>query len=413
MFQEFPDADCGPWKSAGFGGEPLRERSYVVDIPHRQKFRMGSCGIAGCINIDGSLIAGSKIEKMITTMGERENGLGAGFVCYGLFPDYAEEYCLQVLYENEQARVGLEEFLSDRVYIIKDEKVKTAPVQTMKPPFPLVWRYFIRPKTNTESFWRKGLEEKDYMVHMVMQINQADNGAFCVSSGKNMAVFKGSGYAKEIAQFYDIGRYKGNMWLSHSRFPTNSPGWWAGSHPISILDWSICHNGEITSYGVNKKLVEMAGYKCSLLTDSEVITYLWDLLVRRHGLPIQAASFAMAPWYYKDIDRLEEQMRLLALQLRITYKEAFLNGPFSILVGRSEPDVTMIALADRKKLRPLVLGASEDGNSVFAASEECAIKAVQKDAETWAPKAGNPVIVRLGEGIVRHGTEEPFQGVRM
>ena len=95
--------------------------------------------------------------------------------------------------------------------------------------------------------------------------------------------------------------------------------------------------------------------------------------------------------------------------MRITYKEAFLNGPFSILVGRSDP-VTMIALADRKKLRPLVMGVSADGNSVYAASEECAIKSVQPDAEIWATRAGNPAIVKVGEGIVRRGTEAPFLG---
>ncbi len=386
------------------------EQSYVVEIPDCHKPRMGSCGIAGCINIDGSMISGSKIEKMITTMSERENGLGSGFVAYGLFPDFAEEYCMQFLFENEDSQAQTEELMSNWVYMIKDEKVPTFPQRSMMPPFPLVRRYFVRPKKGTEVYIRTGLNEEDYMVRLVMSINETVPGSYCVSSGKDMAVFKGSGYAREIAKFYDISRYKGSMWLSHSRFPTNSPGWWAGSHPISILDWSICHNGEITSYGVNRKLVEMAGYKCTLLTDSEVVTYLWDLMVRRHRLPPTAAAFAMAPWYYKDIERLPDNERRLANQLRITYKEAFLNGPFSILVGRSDPVVTMMALADRKKLRPLVMGVSGDGNSVYAASEECAIKSVQGDAEMWATRAGNPAIVKVGEGIVRRGTEAPFLG---
>ena len=134
-----------------------------------------------------------------------------------------------------------------------------------------------------------------------MHVNSTMSGAQIISSGKDMAVFKGNGFSYEIADFYDISRYSGTMWISHSRFPTNSPAWWAGAHPMSVLDWGVCHNGEITSYGVNRKLVEMNGYKCTVLTDTEVVAYIWDLLVRKHKLPIQAAAFAMAPWTHEEI----------------------------------------------------------------------------------------------------------------
>jgi glutamate synthase domain-containing protein 1 len=202
------------------------------------------------------------------------------------------------------------------------------------------------------------------------------------------------------------------MWLSHSRFPTNSPAWWAGAHPLSILDWGVCHNGEITSYGVNRKLVEMAGYRCTVLTDTEVVAYMWDMLVRKHGLPIADAAFAMAPWTYEEINTLDEQSRKLATWTRIAYKEAFLNGPFSILVGRSRPDITLIALADRKKLRPMLVGSSPDERTIYCASEECAIRVVEPEAYTWTPNAGSPLVATVRDGLVRDGTEHPFKGVR-
>jgi len=255
-------------------------------------------------------------------------------------------------------------------------------------------------------------DPNNQIMDLVMRINDQIEGSFCISSGKDMAVFKGCGYSNEIAEFYDISRYEGTMWLSHSRFPTNSPGWWAGAHPISILDWAVCHNGEITSYGVNKKLVEMAGYRCSLLTDTEVIAYLWDMLVRRHHLPIPVAAFALAPWYYPLIDGMDPASRRLATWLRIVYKEAFLNGPFSILMGRREPKYTMIAMADRKKLRPLIAGTSQDERVVFAASEEYTIRTVEPMANTWTGDAGSPIVAQEGRGIVRTGAlEHPFQAV--
>jgi glutamate synthase domain-containing protein 1 len=164
---------------------------------------------------------------------------------------------------------------------------------------------------------------------------------------------------------------------------------------------------------VNRKLVEMNGYRCSVLTDTEVVAYLWDLLVRRNRLPIEVAAFAMAPWTFQDIARMSPEHRRLAEWLRITYREAFLNGPFSIIVGRSQPETMLIALADRKKLRPMIAGLSPDEGTAYCASEECAIRIVEPEAKTWAPEAGNPFIAVVGKGMVRRGTEPPFLGVRL
>ncbi len=383
--------------------------SYGASPPPGLDYIMGGCGIAGIIDTNGGLIGGETVAKMLTTMSERENGLGAGYACYGLFPDYRNDYCMQFMFDDEKAMSLAEEYLKNRGDVVKDEKIFTKNVDSMSPPFPILWRYFFRPNPQSEKFRSKGMSEDECVVDTVMGINGRIKGAICFSSGKDMAVFKGNGFSYEIANYYDLPRYQGQMWVSHSRFPTNTPGWWAGAHPISLLDWAVCHNGEITSYGVNRKFVEMAGYKCSLLTDTEVITYLWDLLVRRHGLPIEAAAFALAPWYYEDIKRLNEKGRKLANQLRITYKEAFLNGPFSILVGKREPETTLIAMADRKKLRPLVVGESK--GVVMAASEECAIRVVKNDADTWLTCPGSPMIARVGHGILRKGDEIPFEGV--
>ncbi|MFP4545603.1 MAG: hypothetical protein ACLFPN_01980 [Methanomassiliicoccales archaeon] len=386
---------------------------YLASPPPGKERRPGGCGIAGCIATNGGTISGDTITRMITTMSERENGLGAGYAGYGLFPDRRDEFCLQFIFDDEEAKSRTEEFLKDNVYITGDERVFTKKVTTLSPPYPLVWRFFAIVKERLD--WPRGpaFDPEDRVAELAMRINRDLEGAYCVSSGKDMAVFKGCGYSGEIAEFYDISRYQGKMWLSHSRFPTNSPGWWAGAHPINLLDWSVCHNGEITSYGVNRKLVEMAGYECTLLTDTEVITYLWDMLVRKHHLPVPVAAFAMAPWYYPLIEGMDEKSKRLATWLRIVYKEAFLNGPFSILVGRREPECTMIAMADRKKLRPLVAGISPSEGCVFAASEECAIRSVEHSARIWTADAGSPVIARADRGLVRKGTEHPFQEVKV
>jgi glutamate synthase domain-containing protein 1 len=381
--------------------------------PNGFRKEMSACGIAGLINIDGKRENGRKVVDMITTMLERENGLGAGYACYGLFPEMKEHYCIQLLLDDMQSKEAVEDFLVERVEVHKDEEVFTRTMKGMRGPYPLIWRFFLEvPKKMIDK--NPDLEgEDDYIVNLVMEINSKISGAFCMSSGKDMAVFKGNGWSHDIAEFYDLERYSGNMWLSHSRFPTNTPGWWGGAHPFNILDWSLCHNGEITSYGTNKRYVEMWGYKCTMLTDSEVVTYLWDLLCRRHGLPPIVASMAVAPRYYDDIGRLADEKREVAMRLRRTYANAMINGPFSILVGKARPVPTLIALTDRKKLRPMIGGLSGDEGTVFAASEECAIRRVERDGEIWAPVAGNPLIARMGEGIIWDGLKDQFQYKRM
>lgn len=60
------------------------------------------------------------------------------------------------------------------------------------------------------------------------------------------------------------------------------------------------YTGEISSYGINKRYLEMFGYKLELRTDTEAIAYLLDLLVRRHRIPMDLAIEALASPFWKE-----------------------------------------------------------------------------------------------------------------
>ena len=124
----------------------------------------------------------------------------------------------------------------------------------------------------------------------IMEINTKLQDSFVFSSGKNMGVFKGVGYPEEIAEYFGLEQYEGYLWTAHGRFPTNTPGWWGGAHPFGLLDWTVVHNGEISSYGINRRYLEQFGYRCTMQTDTEVIAYAVDLLMRRHGLPVEMGT---------------------------------------------------------------------------------------------------------------------------
>ncbi len=105
---------------------------------------------------------------------------------------------------------------------------------------------------------------------------------------------------------------------------------------------------------------------------------------------------ALAAPFWKDIDRMEPDEKELLTQIRLVYGSALLNGPFSILFAHSGG---LIGFNDRIKLRPLIAATKDD--RVYMASEESAIRTVCKNPDkVWAPKAGAPVIVKMGEGIV-------------
>lgn len=92
-------------------------------------------------------------------------------------------------------------------------------------------------------------------------------------------------------------------------YPTNTPGWWGGAHPFAMLDFSIVHNGEISSYDANRRFIEMFGYHCDLLTDTEVITYIFDYLLRRQGFTLYEAAKVVAAPFWSTIDRMKTEER--------------------------------------------------------------------------------------------------------
>lgn len=345
------------------------------------------CAISGIVNKQGVRFSGRDVMKSIALMHDRSNGLGGGFAAYGIYPEYAEHYAFHMYYDDLTIKDYTEDFLSSRFNIAESHEIPTKKVVSIKNS-PIVWRYFVKPKS---EFIDEDCGCDEFVMKIVMMINSKFEGAFVASSGKNMGAFKGVGYPEEIGEFFRLDEYKGYIWTSHGRFPTNTPGWWGGAHPFTLLDWSIVHNGEISSYGANKRYLEMFGYQLSLQTDTEAITYAFDLLVRKHGLDIETACSVLAPPFWRNMERMEPAKKEMYTALRAVYGNLLLNGPFSIILGTSKG---IVALNDRIKLRPLV--AATKGDNLYVSSEESAIREICPNPDhVWTPKGGEPVIGML------------------
>jgi glutamate synthase domain-containing protein 1 len=324
-------------------------------------------------------------------MHERSNGLGGGFAAYGIYPEYKEYYAFHLFYDNNAAKEHCEAFLNRHFVIAQTSEIPTTRTEGITGA-PLIWRYFVLPITTRLS--HSLLDEKEYVAKCVFRINKDFDGCFVVSSGKNMGVFKGVGFPEDIARFYMLEDYYGYCFTAHGRYPTNTPGWWGGAHPFALLDFSVVHNGEISSYDANRRSVEMYGYKCSLLTDTEVIAYVLDYLTRQKGLTLREAAWVIAAPFWQTIESMPEADREVYEYLRNTFASQLITGPFSILVGF---EGGFMALNDRLKLRSMVVG--EKGDRVYAASEEAAIRVIEPELDSvYWPKGGEPVIVTLEGG---------------
>lgn len=350
------------------------------------------CGISAFLSKKRSLYPGDLVVKSLNNMLERGNGLGAGYAGYGIYPERKDYYALHLMYDDDRVKVITEDFLRRQFRIFDAEPIPTKLIASIEST-PLFHRYFVLPKE--DALEAEGTEQvaDEFVRKHITEINDKIAGAFVLSSGKNMGVFKGVGFPLEIGEFFRLEEYLGYCWIGHSRFPTNTPGWWGGAHPFTMLDTAVVHNGEISSYGINRRYVEMFGYKCTMKTDSEVVAYLFDLLHRRHKIPLALIPGILASKFWKNIELMEPAEKELHEILRQVYASALLNGPFAIVVGHREG---MFGLSDRVKLRPMV--AAEKEEVLYLASEESAIREICPEPDkVWMPRAGELVAVSYEE----------------
>ena len=349
------------------------------------------CAISAAVSRDGRRFNGEGIINSMLPMHDRSNGLGGGFAAYGIYPEYKEFYALHIFFNDSMDRTACEEVLKEGFEIVRAENIPIRKIPEIT-NVPLIWRYFVAPLASVLA--RLQIDEKEYVARMVMKINTKIDGAYVFSSGKNMGVFKAVGFPEDVGRFYRLEEYMGYMWTAHGRYPTNTPGWWGGAHPFALLDYSIVHNGEISSYDANRRSIEMFGYKCTLMTDTEVITYIADYLLRKQGLNLkETASVIAAPFWSTIESKPEEEKRKLSF-LRTVYPSLLITGPFSIILGF---EGGLMALNDRLKLRSMVTAEKDD--MVYIASEEAAIRAMEPDIKgIYAPSGGEPVIVKVKDG---------------
>ncbi len=334
----------------------------------------GACGLyaaIGAVDLNAAL-------KAAMTMQERGT-FGAGVMLRGIYPKRTQYYAFHVLYRTRKVAKELEPIFTEQRAGLRqfgEMEPLVTPEAYRKYRLPDMRRYFMTSPTRDEMQTRAHTEDEDSFIRAtVEEFNRKYMGdARIFSSGKNMGVFPTALKLKDTIEVFDLMQYAQkpiNAILIHMRWPTSivDSGVWWGIHPISILNSSIVHNGDLSSSPSNRQGLVSADVDRSVGTDSEAILLELDNLVRKRNLDYRQIEWVMCQKFPKELDRLDPEereayLKLVADPVLARFK---MSGPSSFI---GIIDDTVFVGRDRDGLRQLWMGESDDGRLAIWGSEE-------------------------------------------
>lgn len=337
------------------------------------------CGVLGILRKENSnKMKGEKVLNAIRRVSYRGSDKGAGFAIFNI--NERSYYTIKAFYFGDYSELkskleyeGLE--IADYSIDYMNDKYCDCTFRIHLGNAKWIKKFY---KELNKNLWEEGMKGRIYSI------------------GNSLSVFKGVGYPDKVAYDYKIEKLEGDLWLAHTRQPTNSPGYYPyWSHPFSGFNVAVVHNGDLSSFGANMEFLKSRGWDGFVGTDSEVIAFLFEELLN-DGLSVEKAVKILV----NPSRRQEAVDDLLAYH----YRGAMLDGPFTAVIGYdSGDDLYLIGIADRSKFRPVIIG--EDENYYFIASEENEIREISSSARVWRLKPASYFIASLKKGIISYGRD--------
>jgi len=338
------------------------------------------CGVFGILRKkDAPKINGKNVLNAINRVKYRGSDKGAGFAVFDLDAK-RNYYILKAFYSGDPGELKG----------ILNAYGLTAEVEAFKK----------RSDLCNCSIVLLGKPEQHAVSRAIREINSLiwnDNKKGRIYSiGNSLNVYKGVGYPVDVAKEYDVAGKEGDLWLAHTRQPTNSPGYFPyWSHPFSSFNIAIVHNGDVSSFGANAEFLMNRGLSSFVGTDSEVIAFLFEALISE-GLNVEETV--------KVLVNHSRRFNSLNNNMDYFFRNARLDGPFTAVIGYdSGDDLYLITITDRSKFRPAIIG--EDENNYYVASEENEIRELSPKAYVWTLKPGSYFIASIKRGVISHGRE--------
>lgn len=280
----------------------------------------------------------------------------------GLFEDYKELPILSLACTDEGVNIVDNILAAEGFKRIMQWTPETNPeenliIETMPQYEFLVLQY---PKT----FKHASREEKeDLLVNTRLKIRKAlekENKGFVYSFWEDVLTLKEIGDPKDIGIYFGLWEpndyFTAKIITAQCRQNTNYDIVRYAAHPFFLQGYTSLANGENTFFERNKQLQKSLykGY-IGFESDSQCFLYTLHYLNKILKWPLSYYKHIITPLPYKEIIEREDKDILLKIKESLANLE--INGPNTII--SVAPDGTMFTTCDSKKLRPVVVGKTE------------------------------------------------------
>ena len=305
------------------------------------------CGIAGLIHRGKSSNVGNELQAMLQALKHR----GPDSTGYALYADNDGQNFIMRFKVGENVGEGSssineDESVYDKRKELVDQMLKSLGAKVLKEEklTPYSYRYEMQYDEDLMDFSKK-----------IESIESVE----ILSIGKSLELIKDLGDAQEVLDRYDLGKVRGTHAIGHARMATESGVDIKSAHPFwgyPFSDVSVVHNGQLTNYWNNRRMLENKGMRFMSEGDSELIAvYLAEKM--RNGAT------------------LEEGMK---------DSLSGLDGVFTYFVATKD---SLGMAKDTMAAKPLVLYESDD--LVAMGSEEIAIRSIlPHEIDTYDPFDG-------------------------
>ena len=243
-------------------------------------------------------------------------------------------------------------------------------------------RYLFRVYDYPPAFRQGGMEDRgelllDTRLTLRAMLEQ-DRSGFVYSFWPDTLTLKEIGDPRDIADLF-------HLWDSdcpllardivvQCRQNTNYDIVRYAAHPFFLQGYTLCANGENTFYTKNMEFQKSLhrGY-IGFESDSQCLLYTLHYVLHEMKWPVDYYKHVITPLPFAEMESREDR-DVLSL-IRQTFAHLEINGPNTVIAML--PDGRMITCCDSKKLRPVVVGRTEEMAAI--SSEVCGLNALMPD----------------------------------
>ena len=306
------------------------------------------CGIAGLIHRGKSSNVGKELQGMLHALKHR----GEDSTGYAIYGDNEGKNFIMRLKVGENVGEGSTSIMED--VSVYDERIKVVNSKMKELGAKIIKEERILPYSLRYELSLNSQDLRDFSQKV-----ESVKGVEILSLGKSLEVVKDLGNAEDVCGRYNLDRIVGTHAIGHARMATESGVDIKSAHPFwgyPFSDVSVVHNGQLTNYWNNRRVLENKGMRFMSDCDSELIAvYIADKM--RSGASLE--------------EGMKDSLREL-------------DGVFTYFVATKD---SLGMAKDTMAAKPLVLYESDD--LVAMGSEEIAIRSVlPQEIDTYDPYNG-------------------------